>query len=559
MPLKMQWLTMAVVTTLVVPPVSFASKPLHQRIDAIIDAARQGPAAKICSDGEFVRRVHLDLVGTIPTAEAARQFIDDAAEDKRAALIDQLLSDERFPHHLQTVFDAMLMERRPEKHIKVATWRQYLVDSFRENKPLNQLAREILRADAVDDRPPPAARFYLDREVQPHLITRDVARLMLGRDLQCAQCHDHPSIVNYEQSEYYGIFAFVNRSYLFTSKDKKTVMLGEKAEGDVSYESVFDKGTKYHTGPQLLGREPIEEPQLGEEERYEVKPAKDVYGVPAFSLRKELAERMTAGDYIPFNRNMANRLWAVMFGRGIVHPLDLHHADNPPVHPELLRLLAEELAASKFDLRTMLGEIARSDTYQRGCRMPDVSDKQRQVLSKQFFVYGLRPLSPEQMTMSLYQAVGDLPARLKSAKEAELAKAEKESREVSAGEVARLAHQAVYDQLQGATTELVAVFNQTDGQPTEEFEGRATEALYLANGPRMKGLVGGRLAARLTALEQPAEVAEQLYLAVLSRRPEPPEIKMVAEFLNGPNIDRRSAMEEMIWGLLASTEFRFNH
>lgn len=625
------------------PHAGGAAEPLHQRIDAIVEAARLGPAAEICNDGAFVRRIHLDLVGVIPTAQQARQFIDDSAPDKRARLIDRLLADERFAHHMRIVFDAMWMERREEKHIKTEAWRAYLLDSFRENKPLNELAREILQADPDEGEMRAASRFFLDREVQPHLITRDVGRLMIGRDLQCAQCHDHPVIADYQQSEYYGIYAFINRSYLFNDKKKKEVIVAEKAEGDVSYESVFDKGTKYHSGPQLPGRPEIDEPQLAKDELYKVKPPKGGRGVPAFSRRKQLAERMTSGDYRPFNRNMANRLWAVMFGRGLVHPLDLHHDGNPPAHPELLNVLADELAAMKFDVRAFLREIALSRTYQRSSRLPedlplspaaaeqvlsernsprqqhldaakqtrdkaevdaaraaeiedaeallalaDATDESaageaREKLlrrwSERFFVYGLQPLSPEQLAMSLYQATGDLPARLDAARQAEQAKAEKEAeksgkdkpkadekgkgspKEPAATDpdaINKRAHRAVYSELQGVMNELVGVFLQGDGQPTEDYQGRAREALYLANSPRVQGLIGGRLARRLAAIEMPDEVAEELYLSVLSRRPQPRESDAVAEFIQGRD-ERQAAIEEMIWGLVSSTEFRFNH
>jgi len=755
-----------------------AGEPLHQRIDAIIDTARIGPAVKLCSDADFVRRIHLDLVGVAPTAAEAKRFIDDPSPDKRRRLVEQLLADERFAHHMRMVFDAMLMERRPAKHVKQVAWRAFLTESFRDGKPLNELAREILWA-GPEVKSPAAARFYLDREVQPHLVTRDIGRLMLGRDLHCAQCRDHPVIGDYQQSEYYGLFAFVNRSYLFADKKKKRTLLAEKAEGDVSFESVFDKGAKYPARPRLPGRPEVKEPKLAKDQLYKVKPPKGGYGVPAYSRRRELAKRLTAGDNEQFNRNMANRLWAIMFGRGIVHPLDLNHRGNPPAHPELLTLLAEKLVQSNFDVRVLLKQIALSRAYQRSCRLPDRlgvskadverviarSSKQREetlaearaakqqsreisgriaaaealldkartmckeaqasltaaekkigrheqelakavrgvaaelaaftvVIARQapgqdrnanspkpgkgaasvspdlakaaqlveqnlaalnrarqevaaakaslakaerdctviekmtnadigvlratlrktrqrgqaasakvnkakaaikdaqallavltakgeaergearqklqdrwgerFFVRDLRPLSPEQMALSLYQAVGDLEARFRAAVESETAKAKKkkpdESKAEAQGEaISRRAHQSVYDQLQGVIDELAGVFAQSDGQPTLEFEGRAMEALYLTNSSRIGALVRGRLAQRLAAMKGHNSLAEELYLAVLSRRPTAGEAAAVAGYLAGREKDRQTAIEEMIWGLVSSTEFRFNH
>jgi len=558
-----------------------AAEPLHQRIDAVIDAACQGPAADLCSDAEFIRRAYLDLVGVIPTADEAREFLDDQAADKRTRLVDRLLADERFAFRMRNVFDVMLMERRPDKYVKRGPWREYLLASFHENKPLNQLAREILWADPDRAELQAAARFYLDREAQPDLITRDIGRLLLGRDVQCAQCHDHPLIGDYSQAEYYGLYAFLNRSFLFEDKQEKRFLLAEKADGEVTYSSVFDAESKYTAAPHLPDRPEIEEPTFAEGESWEVKPPKDGRGVPKFSRREQLAEGVTSGDCQPFNRNLANRLWAVLFGRGIVHPLDLHHGDNPPVNPELLDLLAEELAAMKFDLRGFLRELALTRAYQRSGRLPEGvaadGDEASEQLTRQgsdhFFLHGIQPLSAEQMAISLHQATGDLPARLEAARKAAEAKLKtKQSEEKPTGdekdgeksrldsaEIARQAWRTVYDQLQPVIDEMVEIFAQGDGQPTEDFEGRAIEALYLSNSDRIQALVRGRLAQQLASEDDPAGLAEQMYLAVLSRRPEAEEAAAVSEYLAAAKDDRPGAVEEMIWGLVASTEFRFNH
>ena len=182
--------------------------------------------------------MYLDLNGTIPDAQAVRAFLDDTSADKRMALVDRLLAAPRFARQMQHVFDVMFMERRAEKAIPVAEWQEYLRKSFEDDKPLDQLAREILAADGVDPDLRPAARFYLDRDGEANLITRDVGRIFLGRDMQCAQCHDHPNVDDYHQADYYGLLAFVNRGELFTDKDKK-IYFAEKADGEVNYKSVF--------------------------------------------------------------------------------------------------------------------------------------------------------------------------------------------------------------------------------------------------------------------------------------------------------------------------------
>ena len=129
-----------------------AVEPLHVRIDQHVEQASLGALAGNASDGEFLRRIYLDLVGNVPPADVARAFLDDKSPGKRVAVIDRLLETPEHARHLAGVFDIMLMERRPEKHLKRAEWQAYLLKSFSENKPWDQLAREILGADGTDER-----------------------------------------------------------------------------------------------------------------------------------------------------------------------------------------------------------------------------------------------------------------------------------------------------------------------------------------------------------------------------------------------------------------------
>jgi len=342
---------------------------IPERIDRVVDAARPGPPPSRCTDAEFLRRIYLDLVGTIPSSESARAFLDASSVDKRTELVDQLLADPRFDMHFSRVFDVMLMERRPEKSIKPHLFREFLRQSFEAHKPLNQVAREILIADGADPTTRPAARFLLDREGGTHVLTRDVGRLLLGVDLQCAQCHDHPSIKDYRQDDYYGIFALLNRSFVCDEKGTGNVM-AERAEGETSFVSVFVKGEPQKAVPHLPGGPPLVEPVLDQDQRYLVKEAEGSRPIPRYSSRRRLAEELTNGQCGAFQRNIANRVWCHMFGRGIVHPLDLHHATNPAGHPELLDLLSEALVEVTFDLRRFVRGIALSRTYQQSSEMP---------------------------------------------------------------------------------------------------------------------------------------------------------------------------------------------
>jgi len=348
------------------------AQSLHQRINQLLQAQHVGPPLAKCSDAEFLRRVYLDLTGRIPTAEQARQFLDDAPSDKRVRLVDQLLSSSAYAEHMATVFDVVLMERRADKHVKADPWREYLLTSFRENKPYSKLAAEILGADGVDAAKRAPAKFLMDRDLSTDLLTRDVGRIFFGMDLECAQCHDHPLVDDYYQADYYGIYAFFNRSYIFQPDKKKPAVIAEKAEGDVKFKSVFT-GDEGNTRPRLPGEQQIEEPTFKKGEAYQVKPdpkKKNIRPVPKYSRQQHLAKLIQEGKNVSFRKNIANRLWAHMIGRGLVDPVDFHHGDNPASHPELLKLLADEFAASGFDIKAMLRGIALSDAYQRPFRVP---------------------------------------------------------------------------------------------------------------------------------------------------------------------------------------------
>jgi hypothetical protein len=343
--------------------------PLHARIDELIEAAAVGSLAPACTDADFVRRVYLDLTGVIPTADQARAFFADQSVEKRERLIDALLASPQYARHMALTWDVMLMERRNDKAIKTPEWQAWLRKSFADNRPLDQLCRDLVATDGADDATRPAARFFLDRDVEPNVLTRDLGRVLFGMDLQCAQCHDHPLIDDYYQADYYGLYAFVLRSSLFTDAKAKKALIGEKADGEASYKSVFTGDAGDNVLPRLpKGATVAIEPYLAKAEQYVSAPAKDVRGVPKYSRRGQLANLLS--ESTEFRRNLANRLWAQMFGRGLVHPVDFHYAANPPSHPELLTLLADELAGRNFDAKALLREIALTRAYQRSCDAP---------------------------------------------------------------------------------------------------------------------------------------------------------------------------------------------
>lgn len=519
-----------------------AEMPLRQRIDEAIAAGRPNfaeLAAPLADDAEFVRRIYLDLTGTIPSGAEARAFLADEDASKREKLIDKLLASPEHARHLAHVFDVMLMERRADKHVPKPQWHEYLRSSFAANKPWDQLVREIVSADGAEAATRPAAKFYLDRLGEPHLLTRDLSRLFLGMNLQCAQCHDHPLIPHYKQDDYYGLFAFLNRSFVFTDPKTKQSVFAEKADGDVTFVSVFDPGklTK-STGPRMPKLTPIKEPEVEKGKEYDVAPAKDVRPIPKYSRRGQLAVHMTAAENVQFKRNIANRLWALMMGRGLVDPVDRDHPSNPPSHPQLLDLLGEEFATNKFDIRAFLRELALSKTYQRSSLPP----AGKEVPADSFAVALLKPQSPEQFAWALMQATGFTDAeRLVLAK--------------------TLTEPTLYAKQAAAAGPVIGMFAAPAGQP-EGFQPTLDQALFLANGNAVRGWLAirpGNLAERLTKLADANALAEELWLSVLTRQPTDDERRAIADYLSKRPADRAVAIQEMTWSLLASAEFRFNH
>ena len=577
-------LTAIVVVGTLRPGLAEESFPEH--IDRIVEAAcRQdgitpaGPS----DNAEFLRRIYLDLTGVVPTADEARAFLGDSAGDRRTKLIDRLLDRPEFALQMARVFDAMLIERRiatiPSYDVKSPRWRDWLAESFRHNKPWDQLVREMLGSDGSDEANGAAARFYLVRDVEPHLTARDIGRLMLGTDLQCAQCHDDPRIKSYRQADYYGLYAFVSRLDHFHDKESKLNFVAEKAQGDVSFTSAFT-GTEGETNPRIPGGEMIADPPLEKDKEYSVKPEKGQMGVPLYSRKARLAEFLPRPETTGFSRNIANRIWAVMLGRGIVHPLDMHHPDNRPSHPELLKRLAERLEQSGYDIRGLLRDIALTRTYQRSSRLPDAGEKPGVPDPSRFSVAALRPLSPEQLGWSVLQVTGRLPSRIERTTRKLHEAAQKESQEkddadgdtgsdasepndqTTAVDLSWKVHKEVYADLRRELETLFGVFSGLPGQPDNGFQPSVDQALFLLNSEQViKFMRESVLLDSLSHMEKADELAEELYLAVFSRRATDEERVEVAELVKDVSDlkQRREAVRRIVWGQLLSAEFRLNH
>ncbi|HTU23598.1 MAG TPA: DUF1553 domain-containing protein [Gemmataceae bacterium] len=506
-----------------------AAGPLHRQIDNLIAAAGKGkPASAISGDGEFLRRIYLDLAGRIPSVEEARVFLHDASADKRARLIDRLLSSPDYPRHMQEQFHIALMERLGDN----ADWSTYLLTSFEKNKPWGVMAREILSGT----REPKGAAFFLSKRLEHYGenpvdypgLTRDIGRLFLGVNLQCAQCHDHLFVSDYKQADFQGLLAFVQ--YVAAGSKSPPSVVEKTTTKKIAYSSVFDKIQK-ETGPRLPGMKEVPIPSFKPGEEWATKPdqKKKTPGTLKFSTLAKLAEQMTDAQNPAFARNFANRLWFLLLGRGLVHPLDLRHGDNPPSHPKLLDLLAREAVARKYDIKSMLREIALSQTYQRSSILPS---GQTAVDEAAFLTAHEKRLSAEQLLRSVLEATG-----------------EKERLSKSKGGIEAL------------KVKFVKAFANAAREPEEEYAPALRSALFLSNDHAVLDLLKarpGNLVGRASKMADDKAV-EELYLATLTRQPTADEKAALLKYLTANAGRREAALSHLAWALLASTEFCLNH
>lgn len=525
----------------------FAAGPLHVQVDRFIEAKWDGPkGAAPASDSEFLRRAYLDFAGEIPTPAETRAFLEDAAEGKRAALLERLFADARFPERLAEALHVMLMERRGEND----AWRQYLVEACRAGKPWDVIAREMLCPDAADASKAGAAYFATQRleknGQQPTDypgVTRDVGRMFLGVDLQCCQCHNHLTVKSYKQADFNGLFVvWQNAKLEKPAGPNKGPWLSEGAlAGKYDFVSVLT-GVKGQTGPRVPFGAEVEIPALTGDAIWKIKPdkKKNEPGEPQFSPLRETAERIATAENPWFVRNMANRLWWLLMGRGLVEPLDLHNPANPPSHPELLDLLAREFKAHQLNLKWLLHELALTKTYQRASELPEGREAPAEEL---FAVAKERPLCSEQLARAFLAATG-------------------EWERVSATAKAEPKDDATKFDLKTFQAAFRGAFANAAKEPELTVNPTLRSALFLRNSEpvlwALRPREGNRVA-RLAAMNDAAAVADELYVAVFSRKPTGEETQEVSEWLDKHAEDRMRAVSDLAWALLSSAEFFSNH
>jgi hypothetical protein len=507
-----------------------AQDPLRTVIDRELatnwKSQKVTPAAK-STDAEFLRRVYIDLVGTAPTYDETVKFLADNDSKKREKLIDKLLADPRFAEAQANVWDLVLFGRHPGNYsdtYKRPAFKAWLTKQFAENAGFDTLVKNLLLAEQAG-----SEMFYVQFRNTPDEANIAVSRIFLGTQLQCAKCHDHPYDI-WTQKDFYGMSGFFVRLVVqdMGSGNNRTFNIGERNSGEVLFsgnakdQSPGKKGDPIK--PKFLGGTELNEPPTPKDFKEPPAP-KDGTKMPkpAFSRKAKIAEWVTANDNPYFAKATANRVWAQFMGRGIVHPIDDFQKENEPSHPALLKALTEAFTAKKFDLKFLIREIVNSDAYQ----LSSVGES-KDSLPKHFERARVRPLSAEEIHKMMREVNNTTP----------------NPNDPNSG---------------------WEYFLRAFGEPTNglgEFQGSLSEHLFLNNSEHVRGMFRrkkGNLADQLLTSTEPWEKrVEKMYLSVLNRPPKPKELEAFVSFIKRePKPD--AAVEDAIWVLLNSSEFRFNH
>ncbi len=500
----------------------FAWKPMPENnyvdrfINAKLERVRVLPS-DLTTDAEFLRRVSYDLIGLPPTVEETRAFIADKTENraKRSRMIDKLMARSEFVDHWSVKWGDLLQVSRTRLGDKgMWAFREWIREAIANNKPYDQMVRELLTARGSTFQNPPANYFRFTRD--PKVEMETTTQLFLGVRMVCAQCHDHP-FEQWTQNQYFQLSAFFGG-------------VGIKEGMDSNEEIVYEKRENTE----------IKHPKSGR-----VVPAKFLFDVDKFTpqpddLRDSLADWLTAPRNPLFGKSMANRMWSYFFGRGIIEPVDDIRASNPPSNLPLLEALSKDFVEHQFDLRQLIRTIVNSRTYQLAYK-PTEWNADDEI---NFSHMQPRRLSAEELFDGIYLATGskpffrDVPRDFKA--------------------------EQFPDPLVGLGG-FLDLFGRPERQTSCECERRSdvslVQALNLVNGSTIADAVAdenGRVARLMVAGATDRQIVEELYLAALNRLPEPREIDLSQTYL-ARGMNRAERAQDILWALINSNSFLFNH
>ena len=487
------------------------------------------PPSPICDDATFLRRISRDIGGRLPTMEETKAFLASREPEKRDRAIEALLSSPDYADYFANKWTALLKNTRTATADITANFafHSWMRDSLLANTPYDQIVRQVLASTGTVVSNPPVA--WYKRVKEPTTQVEDVAQLFLGVRMQCAQCHHHP-FERWSQAEYYHMAAFFSQ-------------IGRKPTAIAGEDLIFHKRGTAQTA-HAKTREMLKPAGLGE-------PPLDI--APDDDPRLALVDWMSKKTNPFFAKSLVNRYWKHFFKRGLVEPEDDLRDTNPPTNPELLDALAKHFTDSDYDLKSLVRVIAQSHSYQLSAMPNEHNAVDRQAYSHFY---------PKRMTAEVLLDSIDMVAGSKS----DFADLPPGTRAIS-----------LPDNSYNKASPFLKVFGRPEGASVCECErvqsASLAQSLHLMNASDVKA----KLTASNGRAEQlsKAEMAEpkrirELYLAAFSREPDADEVSIAEAHLMKPREDasgkpldsqraKRNGYEDLLWALLNTKEFLYNH
>jgi len=484
-------------------------------VDELVNAKLKklclGPSLS-CSDESFLRRVYLDLTGSLPTIDEYQRFMGSTESDKRNRLIDELLNRKEFTELWVGYWAEWLMVRSSQviSYKAMLLYYNWLADQIGKNVPLDKMVQDLLGANGGTFKVPQTN--YYQNETDTLKVAENVAQVFMGMRIQCAQCHNHP-FDRWTQDDYYGFAAFFSQVGRKGGEDYRETIVFNSGGGEVGH----PVGGRV-MAPKFLGGET---PNVAGKDR-----------------RIILAQWLASPQNPYFATNFANRVWSHFFGLGIIDPVDDVRISNPASNPELLEELSKRFTATNYDFKQLVRDICRSNAYQRSTERNDTNREDE----KNFAHANLRRIKAESLLDCISQATNT--------------KDKFQGLPVGARAV------------QIADGNTSTYFLTTFGRATREtvcscevkMEPTLSQALHLLNGDTVNNKIqaGGLIDKWLGEQVAPIEIVERMYIATLSRRPTPNE-RANFEALLGSGSDVKITLIDTFWSLLNSREFIFNH
>jgi hypothetical protein len=486
------------------------------------------PPSPVSDDATFLRRVTLDIAGRLPTIEEAAAFAADTNADKRDRVIDALLDSPDYADYFANKWATLLKNRRESKADITANFafHSWVRDSLLANKPYDQFVREILAATGTIVENPPVA--WYKRVKLPEQQLEDVAQLFLGVRMQCAQCHHHP-FERWSQGDYYSLAAFFSQ-------------VGRKPTAIAGEDLIFHKrGTAQYVNKKT--EQPVKPAGLGG-------PSLEV--APDDDPRLQLADWMAEESNPFFAKVLVNRYWKHFFKKGLVEPEDDLRDTNPPTNPELLDALAKHFIESDFDLKEAIRVIVSSKTYQLSAQPNEHNAVDHQNFSH-FYPKRLQAevlLDAVDCLTGATTSFADLPMGTRAV--------------------------ALPDNSYNSSA-FLKVFGRPDAASVCECErvqsSSLAQSLHLMNSSEVKGKLataGGRADRLAKSEEEDAKKIHEIYLAAFSRPPTGEELSIAESHINIPRTDsagkpiapataKKMAYEDLLWAIMNTKEFLYNH